>query len=168
MTEYLLPCHCGQKLLVGPAQAGQSLPCSFGAMLDVPTLRALRQLEPSHPATPRNGSWGTREKLFFAGLMILLLALVPGSCAWWLRPPALPPADRQGFRNQLDRLSVLETMILWNRLAQGPQSALRPAEIQLAETVVKYHVWLGLAIAAALAGLGCCGSALFVRSSSIK
>lgn len=129
----------------------------------MPTLRALRQLEPLLSAAPRSTSWGTREKLFFVGLVMLMLSLLPGWYALRIRPALLPPADQQGFRHQLDRLSVLDTMILWNRFAQGPHSAPRPAEIQFAETVARYHVWLGLTIAIFLAGLAFCGGALLVR-----
>src|SRR5678815_2344165 len=45
MSHYLLPCACGQQISVSAAQAGESLRCSCGAMVEVPTMRGLRELE---------------------------------------------------------------------------------------------------------------------------
>ncbi|MFK7736981.1 MAG: hypothetical protein AB8B50_13180 [Pirellulaceae bacterium] len=51
--EYLLTCHCGKEHRVTKSQAGQELPCSCGASVKIPTLRALTAL-PAIDATSEN------------------------------------------------------------------------------------------------------------------
>jgi len=48
--EYLLPCSCGEKLVVDRSQAGLSKRCTCGRDVTVPTLRGLEQLERAAPA----------------------------------------------------------------------------------------------------------------------
>jgi hypothetical protein len=93
MPDYLLSCTCGQKLTVSSRQAGESLRCSCGTMLEVPTMRGLRELEAVQPAgTPRAGSWGGRQQA-----VLLLVACAIGLCGIagylaWTRPPDPTPA----------------------------------------------------------------------------
>ena len=44
MPRYLLPCSCGQSIVIDTIQAGQEVRCSCGQSQLVPTLREIRQL----------------------------------------------------------------------------------------------------------------------------
>lgn len=74
--HYLLPCSCGQKLRVAPAQAGGQVTCGCGQNLTVPTLRGLRELPIAPPEAvvkPAPG-WSTTHGIFFSGGIVLAIA----------------------------------------------------------------------------------------------
>ena len=82
---YLLPCACGQKLRVRTRQAGEEVTCQCGAVVHVPTMRGLRQLEMAKDteavvAPPRSMLQGPifaiGMLLLFAGCMILAASLI--------------------------------------------------------------------------------------------
>jgi hypothetical protein len=79
-AQYLLPCSCGQKVRVEPAQAGGQVACACGASLHVPTLRGLRQLEVAPPdKSTRNAGrqWGpVRGAMFSIGLLVTVISLL--------------------------------------------------------------------------------------------
>lgn len=81
--SYLLPCSCGQNVLVEPRQAGGQVRCICGKELSVPTLRGLKQLKPattggesaSRAATTR--PWNpVRGAVFTSGLVLTFLSLL--------------------------------------------------------------------------------------------
>jgi hypothetical protein len=80
-AQYLLPCSCGQKVRVEPAQAGGQVACACGANLNVPTLRGLKQLEiapPDEAAVRRSAGrqWGpVRGAMFSIGLLVVVISL---------------------------------------------------------------------------------------------
>jgi hypothetical protein len=53
--EYLLTCQCGAQHVVSNAQAGESISCSCGEQLEIPTLRGLKQLPVHAPVDPETG-----------------------------------------------------------------------------------------------------------------
>jgi hypothetical protein len=76
---YLLPCECGQKVRVGRAQAGQSVACTCGKSLSVPTLRGLGVLEAA-PAEVKPEAAGRtwspwQGAAFSGGLAVAAVAL---------------------------------------------------------------------------------------------
>ena len=121
MPDYLLSCTCGQKLTVSSRQAGESLRCNCGTILEVPTMRGLRELEvvPTAGST-RVRSWGGRQQavLLLVACAILLVGIA-GYLAW-ARPadprPAPPP--------ELDaNVSLPVAMEAAKEFAKGPGSA---------------------------------------------
>jgi len=74
--HYLLPCSCGQKIRVAPAQAGGQVSCGCGKSLTVPTLRGLRALEPAAPEASRKAApgWSVTHGIFFSGGIVLVIA----------------------------------------------------------------------------------------------
>ncbi len=99
MSAYLLPCACGNSVPVDIGQAGGRVVCSCGTQLDVPTLRQLRHLpretvgEKGKPA----GSWGSRQGIITASLIVAAALLAWGAWIWWTGPviPTFDPATRQ-------------------------------------------------------------------------
>jgi hypothetical protein len=94
MSHYLLPCGCGQQISVSAAQAGESLRCSCGATVEVPTMRELRELERVEAKEPVRGDrWGDRQRLAL-GLLIAAFVLWGGAGYLFAKiPPSLPPFD---------------------------------------------------------------------------
>src|SRR5579871_4799314 len=86
MTQYLLPCECGRKLPVSVSQAGDRIACECGAVVEAPTLRRLKQLEPagaavsaSAPSTTaapvaKRRSWTPSQGVAFLGLALVAIS----------------------------------------------------------------------------------------------
>ena len=84
--KYLLPCTaCGQKTPVATGQAGQTIHCACGSALDIPSIRALRQLEPvaEAPAAPL---WNKQKGLLFVGSAIALCSVAFCGAILFFRP----------------------------------------------------------------------------------
>ena len=74
--------------LVTTSQAGQTVPCSCGVQLEVPTLRGLRQLPAGEaPFDSPSSRWENRQRAIFTLVLISLAALALGSYLW-MRLPA--------------------------------------------------------------------------------
>jgi hypothetical protein len=76
--QYLLPCSCGQKTPVSPAQAGGHVTCVCGKSLPVPTLRGLRELEIAPATAPQEkAGWSRVHGVAFAsGLTVAAIGVV--------------------------------------------------------------------------------------------
>ncbi len=81
---FKLQCACEQIHEVRPKQAGSTVHCSCGQRIEVPTLRALRQLPPVETPSdrhPRESVWSRQQgALFVLGFTTIIIA---GSCAGW-------------------------------------------------------------------------------------
>ena len=93
--RYLLPCSCGQSVGVEFRQAGGQVRCACGRVLEVPSLRTIRQLEPEVAPPGRRG----RASILVADSRCPLCpwpaaaGLGPGLCRIPSNPSA-PIADR--------------------------------------------------------------------------
>jgi hypothetical protein len=98
MSAYLLPCACGNSVPVDIGQAGGRVACSCGTQLDVPTLRQLRHLPRATVAEEKKsgGSWGTRQGIVAASLIVAAALSAWGAWIWWTGPvmPTFDPATR--------------------------------------------------------------------------
>lgn len=77
-ARYLLDCQCGERIPIRTRQAGESVPCRCGCVIDVPTLRELRQLPAADDVTqePRRSNWTVAHGLMFAiGILVTIIAL---------------------------------------------------------------------------------------------
>ncbi len=77
--HYLLTCDCGQQLTIQVRQAGETRTCACGRVVEIPTLRDIRQLPfaPDSVATPaRVGSWSLAHGVAFAlAIPVFLICL---------------------------------------------------------------------------------------------
>ena len=147
-TKYLLPCSCGRKIPVEAIQAGQTVRCTCGAELEIPTMKAVTSLEPAEPAsTARKGrstsTWGAREGRILLAAVITASALGLAAYLQWTQPRL---ADVQS-------LSPLQTWAAWQELRLGADRRLPPeAEIFYDALRANRH-WLKLALGVATVGL---------------
>jgi hypothetical protein len=78
-ARYYLACSsCGHRLVVEPAQAGETLDCACGAKVEAPTLVGLKKLPPvkelaEEEPPPR---WSVTQTVIFTVGLLLTLALL--------------------------------------------------------------------------------------------
>ncbi len=154
-ATYLLPCSCGQEILIEPRQAGGTVQCQCGQTCVVPTLREVQRLRPapdsSKTSTAAEPAWGNPQRFLAAGLVLVALAGIAAVILDTQFPAHFgglpsPEAERQHVKS----LSTLQTMeYLHARLLPGIDYYERAA-VQSRRTAV----YLGMA---ALAGLGVIG-----------
>lgn len=151
MAKYLLPCSCGQTVVIEPRQAGQSLVCACGKTLSIPTVLQIRNLElaqePSQPAAKR---WGGRQQLILVGTVVVLAAMVLAGWYLWQRPIA--PADIVDpavIRKNIQNVPLWDAWTTWQKYKEGIDTR-RYASYDWA--VAQFWIWLS--ISAALAAVG--------------
>jgi hypothetical protein len=92
---YLVPCACGKTVSVRARQAGDQVTCSCGAVVNVPTIRGLKQLKTVVDETELPAQRSTWQgPLFSIGLIALFIGAMIFLVAW-LFPPAYLHADWQ-------------------------------------------------------------------------
>ena len=116
--KFLLPCTCGEKLVVGRAQAGLTIACTCGREWEVPTRRGLEQLEPAEPAVepaPKR-TWGPAQALMALGILITLVS--GGWAAYrYFVPPEVNPdisINRNANRAIFERMTITQTFEYWD------------------------------------------------------
>ena len=160
-NRYLMPCPvCRAPLSVGLTQAGETLVCSCGAPVVVPTLRELRSLPSASPTeTPlaRQNQWSSQRGLAFV-LGVLVLAGA-GLLAWRIAPQRnavdIQKPDFPELQVDLERLTPVEAWDAWVHFRD--QTLDYRATPKYIENRVKYaelSYYLYAAAAAGLTGLG--------------
>jgi hypothetical protein len=166
MSEYLLPCSCGQRLRVSTSQAGQTLRCACGAELEVPTLRHLRELERAAAPAAGRPSWDHRQRVGFVLAVVTLGALaVAGYLA--LNLPADPTPAIAAEVDQNIAISVAYTA--YEDLKRGLEASPPPLSQDDRRTLRRREllIW-GIKIALALAALSIAVAAVGMLSGGRK
>lgn len=134
MSHYLLPCECGQKLVVSTTQAGERLQCTCGRQLEVPTLRALQALERRDDAgaKPELAPWGWRQGLAFLGASIFVLASLALVVLQLTKPPSREQSLMAARPESIDfkAISPAGAWYQWGRVQVGVQRPLTVGEVQ--------------------------------------
>ena len=142
MTTYLLPCNCGKKLPVEAPQAGQTVRCSCGESLEVPTIRGLAKLQRvAQPASAGSGPrWGPRKGVLFLGAVIAVLALITAGVLHLRRhqvakgftiPDTTFTDERaEEIRQTVDEMSPARAWFWWKRLRGGIHRRQTRAELE--------------------------------------
>lgn len=122
--QYLLPCRCGNEVIVDSTQAGETVACSCGEQLLVPTLRGLRGLKPAGAApaarpAPRR-STNSLGCLFAASLLVFVAATIAGVVAYTVRSNIDATVDEAKFLevgdNMIDKMGIDEALEHWKQL----------------------------------------------------
>jgi len=118
--KYLLPCTCGESIVVEVSQAGQRIPCKCGKSLEVPTMRAIRELAPAveentkAAATQRPArTWSQTQGTIFGIGALLAVAGVAAAIYyfyWVIVIDVTPPtqADFDAMYAEIDKIPVDE------------------------------------------------------------
>jgi hypothetical protein len=147
-TRYLLPCRCGRKITVETSQAGQQICCQCGVTQEVPTLRkivALESVEAEADSTNAT-TWGTKQKIALLAAAVLVIA-VALMAVMVIQRPTLPR------RPDLQTLSPLESLKLWEQLLVGPDTSRLPPQQEYRAEIAGWWRWVALDGALAMAGL---------------
>lgn len=145
--EFLLPCECGEKVVITKVQAGQTLSCQCGRSLEVPTLQRIELLEPAAPVAalrrrPEAG-WDRRRGLILLGLVV---ALVGGLWAGYLELTKPRLLDIQ-------EMSPAVTWSLWQELRLGANRFPTPEAQGFAEYLKQNRDWMIVALVVGAGGL---------------
>jgi len=164
MTQYLLPCPCGQKSRITAAQAGEQVTCACGKTLIVPTLRGIRQLEPAPTTTisAAPGGWTAIHGLVFSsGLAIasigLILLAIYGLKYAQLGASGYTRDFTEAFvkaeKDRIAKLQPTDALKEWNEnLKDGLGEREEPPWIKANQIMTGYTSWLRGATAALIAG----------------
>jgi hypothetical protein len=165
MPDYLLPCPCGQKHRVGPAQAGDSVICSCGNKLAVPTLRGLRDLEPAPPiaSTTAPAAWTLAHGIAFSSGLALAAAAIAVLAFFGLRYAQLHfhPVSRDVTKEavayeqeRIDDLTPLAALAEWNEnLKEGLGQPQEPPWVRANKLLAGYKIWINISLIALVTGV---------------
>jgi hypothetical protein len=164
MPQYLLPCTCGEKVRVEPAQAGGQIACQCGKLLTVPTLRGLRALAEAPPdqSTVVRGNvrkWSKLQGAMFSiGLLVAVVSL--GIVAYtfveyWQATPYtrdMTPEINEFEGQAIEQLSAIEAYDLFVQMRdEGLGEAGTPPWVQVQKLVAEQRaLMIGSGIAAAI------------------
>lgn len=177
--SYLLPCSCGQNVIVEPRQAGGQVRCTCGKELSVPTLRGLKQLKPattgdsSASRGPAKRAWNpVRGAVFTSGLVLAFLSLlVVGvslfqytQVSGFTKDPSAEIREMEDAR--IDEFSLDEAIGAFKLLRdQGLGEEPPPYWVMAQEAVAAQWRWIAWASAAAVLGVLMSLGAVFVPAT---
>lgn len=158
-TQYLLPCSCGSATPVQTAQAGESIRCTCGAELKVPTLRALRNLPPvPHHQPQLESTWNPGLGLVFLGGLAVLASM---GLFVYVEMNA-PTVDLGRVRQEASYMSPAESWQKWNVLQEGlPGPYSKESRAVLAGAPQRKRMFLGGCVLAAV-GAGVIGGGVYL------
>ncbi|MFV1965704.1 MAG: hypothetical protein ACC628_09805 [Pirellulaceae bacterium] len=121
--KYLLPCDCGKSVRIEVSQAGQTVACACGKSLDIPAMRAIRELVPDEPIeVPSAGRrWSAAHGAGFAiGSLLLVSGLGIGIVSHLqyaymkTQIPPLPSAEATAaWVAEIDDWSAMQAWEFW-------------------------------------------------------
>ncbi len=156
-NKYLLPCRCGQQIIVEPREAGQTSVCPCGQSFLIPTMLEMARLEPApaEASPPAEHVWGWQHGLVLSGVALVVMAVALACLVRWFRPVApIDAIDPEALRQSAGKLTPLQTWHYWGLMKQGLDR--RTDQIYEA-ALTQYHIWESVAGVGALAGVALIG-----------
>jgi hypothetical protein len=166
-ARYLLPCNCGQQIVVGPPQAGETIVCRCGAQLDVPTMLEMTMLCPvpaqeSRPSDDK--AWGSRQRMLLIGVVLLAAAMALGVLLYRNRPISpFENVDPEYIKLAAHQFSPWQTWDTWDKMKHGLDQRVDEPFIR-ARWI--YRLGQGLTVALGLLGTGLIAGGLAPSRSS--
>ncbi len=164
-NKYLLPCKCGRKHPVEPAQAGDQLVCNCGDTLPVPTLLEMRKLEQVQSANQVGPtSWSVKHRTFVIGVVIFLVGTALLAFFWSRRPE--PPDDatkRRFVERVVQSAPPLELIRMFQAMRNEGLQPGRDKDIKMFfEWRRRYNMAMAGGLGVALAGVVIIGCSLLM------
>lgn len=123
--KYLLPCQCSLHIPIDVSQAGQSVVCQCGQVVEVPTMREVRQL-PSveeESDTREKPAWTRRQGvLFVSGMSVALVASLVALYCWnwrsalYVKEPIITEASLNRFYDEIDEMPIDVFLEEWSEV----------------------------------------------------
>jgi len=149
-----LPCPCGRKNPIEIAQSGQSIQCACGRRLDVPTMLEIRSLE--------RVAWGIRQGLVLLGMLVTVVAACVALGLYLKRPTPPEPTSLERVIADTEKLSLLQTFWVWDRLKGGLESGPQIIKQEYTKKRDAHYRWMGVAAVIGVLGVACAASSLLV------
>lgn len=135
--KFLLPCpECGKSTPVSASQAGSTLPCDCRAVLEVPTIRQMRQLEPLQETREEASSeWTARSGAIFLGVFLTIVTAAPGIyliASWPEAPQRDVPKSVAMADAALTEMPVDRTWLYWYNEVELRGLVVEPGNEELA------------------------------------
>ena len=157
-TSYLLPCDCGQVVVVQPRQAGQEVRCTCGKSLVVPTMlkmTKLQQAESPSEAGRTSSRWGWRQSTMVLGAAVVLGTIMAGVHIARSRPEPPPRYDSKAIRDASRNLTPLQAWQQWQYYRVNGLNRQRLwADEQHEESALRWWLKVGVLLLLFVAGLG--------------
>lgn len=170
-VQYLLPCECGNTTPIDTSQAGSSVPCSCGKQIDVPSLRAIRELTPaSDDVAPSNYQWNPAAGLVF--VCGLVLALVGAGMAFFMHLnvqtmvnlDSPPEADVAAWIEEIDSMPPELLFDEWNaQLHVGLGEYQMSPFVQARMMARQFEMYRNTALVVMACGLIFAATSIFLR-----
>jgi hypothetical protein len=153
-ARYLLPCRCGQQIVVEPRQAGETVACTCGATLSIPTLLDIKNLDPAPQADPAKTSrtmWSAKHQLRLLGMALLAAAMIGGVWLHMTRPTSrFDAVDPERIRENYKTFSPVVTWEAWTYMQKGLD---RRIDVQYATAMSMYRAWQAVVGVLAIVGV---------------
>lgn len=174
-ARYLLPCECGATTPIEVNQAGSSVVCSCGKTLEVPSLRAVRQLTPCGDSMDkRESTWNPAAGMIFVSGVAI--ALVGASVAFFMHMNSLqavnfvPPPESEvaAWVAEVDTASPEELFEMWNysrHMGLGERSMSPFVHARIVSQ--RFATNRNVALVVMASGLAFAGTSLFLRRNSV-
>jgi hypothetical protein len=162
-ASYLLPCRCGEQHVVEPPRAGETIVCSCGALVQIPTMLEMAALEPApapSAALPVAATWDWRHRMLLLGIVCLSAAICLG--VWFYRHRPIAAADvidPEQIRQNFQQFPPTQTWEIWEGMKQG----LGRNDPRYEAAVLQFHIKEDAAIV-----LGFVGVALLVAAAATR
>ena len=157
-ARYLLPCACGQKVIVEPPQAGGRVRCTCGRSWEVPTMLEMAKLQRAEPRpeTQRPTSrWGWHQSAVLLGIAIVLGTIVAGVHIARSRPDRPAEFDVEVIRKVSRDLMPVEAWRRWRFFREnGLDRQPLPQDEQYEEKNLRWWSKVGVVLLIFVAGLG--------------
>jgi len=154
-AKYLLPCHCGLHIVIEPRQAGETVVCSCGVSLQVPTMLGMSALEPvieESTAPPAEADWGWPHATLLIGLVMVAAAFVLVVLVYWNRPISrFDVITPEQIRETARQLPPVRTWDAWEMMKQGLDQR---TDQPYADAMTRFRIWRVATAVLALAGVG--------------
>ena len=154
-AKYLLPCRCGQQFVVEPRQAGETIICSCGSSLPIPTMLGMAALELAPEASvapPSRAGWSWRQGMLLLGGVLVLGAMGFGVWLYFFVCPTQPinAIDPERIHKTAKQFPPTQTWMFWENMKQGLD---RRVDKNYAAALSLYHGLLTIDVIVALIGV---------------